>query len=71
MSPEIALERAKQRSTLDRFEREPMDFHIRIRQIYKNLAAQHSDRFEVIDSSLDFKQVKEQVINTISNFLDE
>ena len=35
LSPEIALERAKQRSTLDRFEREPMDFHIRIRHEYK------------------------------------
>ena len=71
LSPEIALERARQRSTLDRFEREPMDFHIRIRHAYKNLADKHSDRFKVIDSSLDFKQVKEQVINTITNFLDE
>ena len=71
LSPEIALQRAKQRSTLDRFEREPMDFHIRIRRAYKNLADKHSDRFKVIDSSLDFKQVKEQVINTITNFLDE
>ena len=71
LSPEIALERARQRSTLDRFEREPMDFHIRIRHAYKNLADKHSDRFKVIDSSLDFKQVKEQVINTITDFLDE
>ena len=71
LSPEIALQRAKQRSTLDRFEREPMDFHIRIRHAYKNLADKHSDRFKVIDSSLDFKQVKEQVINTITNLLDE
>ena len=71
LSPEIALERAMQRSTLDRFEREPMDFHIRIRLAYKNLADKYSDRFKVIDSSLDFKQVKEQVINTITNFLDE
>ena len=70
LSPEIALERAKQRSTLDRFEREPLDFHIRIRNTYKNLASVNTKRFKIIDSSLNFKEVKDQVTNTISIFLN-
>ena len=34
---EIALERAKQRANLDRFEKEPIDFHNRIRNVYLSL----------------------------------
>ena len=37
LSPEIALQRAKNRSELDRFESEPIDFHQRIREAYLNL----------------------------------
>ena len=70
LSPEIALERAKQRSTLDRFESESLDFHIRIRNTYKNLASVNTKRFKIIDSSLNFKEVKDQVTNTISLFLN-
>ena len=70
LSPQIALERAKQRSTLDRFEREPLDFHIRIRNTYKNLASVNTKRFKIIDSSLNFKEVKDQVTHTISIFLN-
>ena len=47
---DVALERAKERSELDRFEREPKDFHSRIRESYLELASTNH-RIKTIDSS--------------------
>ena len=71
LPPEAALERAIQRSALDRFESEPIDFHARIRNAYIKLAENDKKRFKIIDASEDFEGVKEQVIKTISQFLNE
>ena len=68
---EIALERAKRRANLDRFEKEPIDFHNRIRNIYKSRAEEDSNRIKIVDSSVSFKEVKAQVVYIISQFLDE
>tara|TARA_B100000989_G_scaffold275000_1_gene234198 strand:- start:82 stop:699 length:618 start_codon:yes stop_codon:yes gene_type:complete len=68
---EIALERAKQRANLDRFEKEPIDFHNRIRNIYKSRAEEDSKRIKIVDSSVSFQEVKDQVVNIISQFLNE
>ena len=68
---EIALERAKQRANLDRFEKEPIDFHNRIRNIYKSRAEEDSNRIKIVDSSVSFKEVKAQVEYIISQFLNE
>ena len=68
---EIALERAKQRANLDRFEKEPIDFHNRIRNIYKSRAEEDSNRIKIVDSSVSFKEVKAQVVDIISQFLNE
>ena len=68
---EIALDRAKRRATLDRFEKEPIDFHNRIRNIYKSRAEEDSNRIKIVDSSVSFKEVKAQVVDIISQFLDE
>ena len=53
---DVALERAKERSELDRFEREPLDFHSRIRESYLELASTNN-RIKTIDSSKDFESV--------------
>ena len=71
LPPEAALERAIQRSALDRFESEPIDFHTRIRNAYIQLAKDDKKRFKIIDASKDFEGVKEQVIKTMSQFLNE
>ena len=71
ISPDIALERAQQRSSLDRFESEPMDFHNRIREAYIDMAKLESDRIRVIDSSLDFDSVKNQVTSIITKFIND
>ena len=71
LSPDIALERAKNRSELDRFEQEPLAFHDRIRDEYLRLSELHQERIKIVDSSLNFGQVESQVKETLSNFLDE
>ena len=66
---DVALERAKERSELDRFEREPLDFHSRIRKSYLELASTNN-RIKTIDSSKDFKSVSLQVENYLTEFLN-
>ena len=71
LSPDIALERAKNRSELDRCEQEPLGFHGRIRDEYLRLSELHQERIKIVDSSLNFDEVESQVKETLSNFLDE
>ena len=66
---DVALERAKERSELDRFEREPLDFHSRIRESYLELASTNH-RIKTIDSSKDFESVSLQVKNYLTEFLN-
>ena len=66
---DLALERAKERSELDRFEREPKDFHSRIRESYLELASANH-RIKTIDSSKDFESVSLQVENYLTEFLN-
>ena len=68
---EIALERAKQRANLDRFEKESIDFHNRIRNVYKSRAMQDPKRIKIVDSSVGFQEVKDQVVCIVSQFLNE
>ena len=68
---EIALERAKQRANLDRFEKEPIDFHNRVRNTYRFRAGEDSKRIKIVDSSVGFQEVKDQVVDIISQFLNE
>ena len=70
LSPEIALQRAKNRSELDRFESEPIDFHQRIREAYLNLANDNVDRYVVIDASKDIQNVTDQVQKKVNQFIE-
>ena len=71
LPPDVALQRAAQRSALDRFESEPVDFHTRIRNAYLERAKREKERFKIVNSSADFDGVKEQVLKIITKFLDE
>ena len=66
---DVALERAKERSELDRFEREPQDFHSRIRESYLELASTNH-RIKTIDSSKNFESVSLQVEKYLTEFLN-
>ena len=69
LPPPMALDRAKKRSELDRFESEPMDFHERIRAAYVSLNEDNPERFRLIDSSVDFLEVKKQVETVVLDFM--
>ena len=69
IAPEVSMERAKQRSDLDRFESEPIDFHKRIRETYLTLAERYNSRFAIVNSSLGFEEVELEVNKVIDNFI--
>ena len=66
---DVALQRAEKRSELDRFEREPKDFHSRIRDSYLELAS-NNHRIKTVDSSKDKESVSIQVEKHLNDFLN-
>jgi dTMP kinase len=48
---ETALSRIKARQAGDRFEREPLDFFVRVRRAYLELAAREPQRFCIVDAT--------------------
>jgi len=62
-----ALNRAKSRGALDRFEKEPLDFHQRIRDTYLELSRQFPNRIKIIDSSKAPEEVKAQVLAVLND----
>ena len=73
---EKGLERAFQRiagreeaSREDRFEREHLDFHRRIREGYLAIARQEPDRVKIIDASRDVESTRREVRAILSSFL--
>jgi len=66
---DVALQRATERSELDRFEREPKEFHSRIRDSYLELAS-NNRRIKTVDSSKHIDLVSKQVVNYLTEFLN-
>jgi len=64
---DIALQRAKQRSQADRFEREKFNFFNRVREIYLQRAAENPDRYHIVNAALPLNEVTEN----LRNFLKE
>ena len=58
---EIGMERAKSRSTPDRFEQERHDFFQRVRECYLGIASREPTRFVVIDTMQSLDEVKFEV----------
>ena len=67
----IALERVNNRGKLDRFEKEDIEFHQRIRDCYLHIAETNKDRIKVIDSSIDQQQVQTSCSKIIHKFISE
>lgn len=65
MDPKMALERAKKRGNLDRFEQEKLSFFDRVRTQYLFRASNEPHRFAVIDASLPLKRVQEQILDVL------
>jgi dTMP kinase len=74
---EIGLQRAtdrnnrlKEPSSIDRFERENIDFHRRIREGYLNISRNDPQRFRLIDANQDVNAIQEEVRRHISDFIN-
>lgn len=71
LDPEIGLQRAAQRGQLDRFEKEQLDFFIRVRDAYYQRAQQRPDHYIVVDSSGDVETVRSRLIDQFSAWYEK
>jgi len=70
---ELGLKRATRRrgnSAADRFETETLEFHTKLRDAYRELAAREPDRCVLIDSSQNTKRVSDAVWSVVNRRLD-
>ena len=74
---EIGLQRANDRNNLleepsstERFEKENMDFHRRIREGYLNIMKQDPKRFCLIDAARDVDAIHKEVIKYVCDFIN-
>jgi len=74
---EIGLERAtarnnklKEPAATDRFERENMDFHRRIREGYLDILKREPQRFRLIDAGRDVEAIQKEVRRCIGDFIN-
>ena len=59
---ELGLERVIERQgTIDRFEREKVDFFKKIRKSYLQSAKEEPDRIKIVDASLSITEIQEQL----------
>lgn len=75
---EMGLKRAMERISSnegipaeDRFEREALEFHGRVREGYLSLARNEPDRFRIVDASKDIESVHHEVCVHLSQFTTE
>ena len=68
---ETSLSRVKARGELDRFEKEELEFHKRIRNTYLDLAKNNSNRIKIIDSSQKIESMLKNVKQAIKKLLNE
>ncbi|MFC1752467.1 dTMP kinase [Thermoproteota archaeon] len=66
--PEKGLQRAAKRSPFNRFEKEKLDFHTRVRQAYLDLAKKEPARFKVIP--VDNRSIDEIFNDVLIAYLD-
>jgi len=68
---ETSLSRVKARGELDRFEKEELEFHKRIRNTYLDLAKNNSNRIKIIDSSQKIESMLNNVKQAIEKLFNE
>lgn len=66
---DAAHRRVRNRTTLDRFENETDAFHERVRNVYRQLAAEAPGRIVVIDASRSLLDVKKSLEENVVKFL--
>ncbi len=67
---EVGIARAGRRSALDRFEREEMAFHDRVRAAYLRAAAAQPNRFRVIDANRPILEVEASIDRILNAWIE-
>ena len=70
LDPEAGLQRAQGRGALDRIEREKLEFFMRVRSAYLEIAIAEPDRCLVIDASQDIDTVKTNLLIALDQKLE-
>ncbi len=71
MDPKAGLLRASRRGDLDRFEKEELEFFLRVRATYLKRAASEPNRCVVIDAGQPLERVKSATLEVIRTLVDE
>ena len=61
LDPETGLSRAKNRGELDRFEREHVDFFMKVREVYLQIATNYPERCAVINAGNELDEVSRDI----------
>lgn len=67
---ETGMNRAKHRGELDRFESERLEFFERVRQAYLQRAAEHPQRYKIIDAAQPLCDVQAQIAGVIAELTE-
>lgn len=65
----VGLARAKGRAELDRMELESVEFHEKVAQGYRNLAALAPDRIKTIDATQPVEQIHKSIVQYVNDIL--
>jgi len=68
---EVGLERAKNRSEPDRFEKEKINFFEKVRAAYLEISSLHPQRVKVIDAGQPLDQVQSQIQTVLTDYLNK
>ena len=71
LHPEIGLERVRRRGKLDRIEQEAIEFHVRVRNHYLEIARREPGRCILIDASSDADAVQQALRGAVAEKLPE
>jgi dTMP kinase len=66
---EIGMQRARRRSSLDRFESQELAFFERVRQTYLQRAQAYPQRYRVIDASQSLEAVQDDIKRVLDAFV--
>ena len=68
VTPEVGLKRATQHNAADRFEKETLEFHRRVREVYREIAQSSPERVKMISTD---QQDIDQVQMKVREIIDE
>ncbi len=65
IDPEVGRQRAGREGGLDRLELEQLDFHVRVREGYSELAKKHPERIKRIDASKSIEEMRDDIYRNL------